>query len=143
MEKINFENNKTPASATTMNTFQNNIENAINSVVESGSNTNGNYVKYADGTMICHFSKGIQSGSCTQEGTMYKYDFSNPFTFPVPFVDTPSVTISNGYASSTASALIWAFQRNNTGIQLIKALSPSNFSNQYVAFNYIAIGKWK
>ena len=30
MEKINFENNKTPASATTMNTFQNNIENAIN-----------------------------------------------------------------------------------------------------------------
>ena len=30
MEKINFINNQTPASATTMNTFQNNIENAIN-----------------------------------------------------------------------------------------------------------------
>lgn len=33
MEKINFENNKTPASATTMNTFQNNIENAINETI--------------------------------------------------------------------------------------------------------------
>ena len=41
MEKINFINNQTPASATTMNTFQNNIENAINGVIESGSNTNG------------------------------------------------------------------------------------------------------
>ena len=30
MEKINFKNNQTPASATTMSTFQNNIENAIN-----------------------------------------------------------------------------------------------------------------
>ena len=32
MEKINFINNQTPAGATTMNTFQNNIENAINGV---------------------------------------------------------------------------------------------------------------
>ena len=32
MEKINFVNNQTPASATTMNTFQNNIEKAINGV---------------------------------------------------------------------------------------------------------------
>ena len=32
MEKINFINNQTPASATTMNNFQNNIENEFNSV---------------------------------------------------------------------------------------------------------------
>lgn len=32
MEKINFINNQTPAGATTMNTFQNNIENEFNSV---------------------------------------------------------------------------------------------------------------
>ena len=38
MEKINFENNKTPASATTMNTFQNNIENAINEISKSIKN---------------------------------------------------------------------------------------------------------
>ena len=31
-----------------------NLVNAINStVVESGSNANGEYIKYADGTMIC------------------------------------------------------------------------------------------
>lgn len=32
MEKINFINNQTPAGASTMTTFQNNIENAINEV---------------------------------------------------------------------------------------------------------------
>lgn len=40
MEKINFINNQTPASATTMNTFQNNIENAINGVVLYDNNGN-------------------------------------------------------------------------------------------------------
>ena len=40
MEKINFINNQTPAGATTMNTFQNNIENAINGVVLYDNNGN-------------------------------------------------------------------------------------------------------
>ena len=34
-------------------TNKNNLVSAINSVVESGSNENGNWIKYADGTMIC------------------------------------------------------------------------------------------
>lgn len=42
MEKINFENNKTPASATTMTTFQNNIENAINGKILFEGNSGGN-----------------------------------------------------------------------------------------------------
>ena len=32
---------------------KNNIVGAINSVVENGSNNNGSWVKFADGTMIC------------------------------------------------------------------------------------------
>lgn len=35
MKKINFVNNQTPAGATTMNTFQNNIENEFNSVKDT------------------------------------------------------------------------------------------------------------
>lgn len=42
MEKINFVNNQTPASATTMNTFQNNIENAINGKILFEGNSGGN-----------------------------------------------------------------------------------------------------
>lgn len=146
MQKIEFKDlpdTSTPINSENLNLLQTNVESAINGIVESGNNTNGNYIKYTDGTMICHFSKGLATTTCTQVANMYQYEFSNPFTFPVPFVDTPSVTISNGYVSSAASALIWAFQRNNVGIQSIKTLSPSNFSGQYVAFNYIAIGKWK
>ena len=42
MEKINFVNNQTPASATTMNTFQNNIEKAINGKILFEGNSSGN-----------------------------------------------------------------------------------------------------
>lgn len=42
MEKINFINNQTPASATTMNTFQNNIEKAINGKILFEGNSGGN-----------------------------------------------------------------------------------------------------
>lgn len=68
MEKINFVNNQTPASATTMNTFQNNIENAINdlpqkifpvgSIYISVTNTNpssflgGTWVSFGAGRVL-------------------------------------------------------------------------------------------
>lgn len=53
MNKINFVNGQAPyINGTNPNKMQDNIENAINEIVESGSNDNGNWIKYADGTMI-------------------------------------------------------------------------------------------
>lgn len=43
MEKINFVNGQSPyISATNLNNLQDNVENAINGIIESGSNENGN-----------------------------------------------------------------------------------------------------
>lgn len=55
MNKIDFVNNGQPAiNDTNLNQMQTNIENAINAIiVESGSNANGSYIKWSDGTMIC------------------------------------------------------------------------------------------
>ena len=54
MEKITFVNENAPyVSAENLNQMQDNVENAINGIVERGSNANGEYIKFSNGTMIC------------------------------------------------------------------------------------------
>ena len=43
MEKLNFKNNKTKLNKTTMDTFQNNIENAIDEIIETEAELLGSY----------------------------------------------------------------------------------------------------
>jgi len=64
------------------------------SIIESGSNANGNFIKYADGTMVCdmpYFS--VPSGGAV-------------WTFPIVFVGsfpaiTHGITLSGGVATGT------------------------------------------
>ena len=43
MEKLNFKNNETKLNKTTMDTFQNNIENAIDEIIETEAELLGSY----------------------------------------------------------------------------------------------------
>mgnify|MGYP001421815176 CR=1 FL=1 len=51
-------------------------------IIERGSNANGEYVKFADGTMICTFNSGSLG---SDESTL------NTCVFPAAFVSTPKV----------------------------------------------------
>lgn len=65
LTKIGFNNGSQPAiNDTNLNQMQTNIQTAISTletnidtelgkIIESGSNSNGSYVKWEDGTMIC------------------------------------------------------------------------------------------
>lgn len=145
MEKITFVNENAPyVSAENLNQMQTNVENAINGIVESGSNANGNWVKYADGTMI-------QSGVFTFEGVTatalptggYR-TLGRTISFPLSFIDTPkslvaisgSDTNDNGFTANnqqlTASSFAgfwWTINVNNN--VLVHTL------------NWLAIGRWK
>ena len=92
MNKINFVNNGQPAiNDTNLNQMQTNIENAINAImVESGSNTNGSYIKFSDGTMICR--KKVTGTAVIDDSYygLYKTKdnaYFNLGDYPVPFVE--------------------------------------------------------
>lgn len=141
MEKINFVNNQTSAGATTMNTFQNNIENAINSVVESGSNTNGNYVKYADGTMICYGSLVVDI-TFNAWGNIAGGDWDGSFSFPKAFTSTPVLSCTN--ADAMFASPVTRCIASKSAITRISLLRPSVQSSPLsITINYLAIGKWK
>ena len=145
MEKINFINNQAPAlNATNLNQLQTNVENAINGVVESGSNDNGSWIKYSDGTMICYHSI-LKSNVAFNKNTSGTYYFINEnykhlydWTYPQQFIGVPKV-IATVSSSGYVNACCGNITRTET-----RVLSTTNYNASInITFNIVAIGKWK
>ena len=108
-------------------------------IIESGSNANGEYVKFADGTMIC---TGRSTQILTTEGSsgaIYYKQMTDP-TFPATFISVTGILASvdsvlgvipwidpNGYTSSSVSLLFCA---------------SASFTDLSVIGRYVAIGRW-
>lgn len=105
----------------------------------SGSNDNGSWIKYADGTMICY---GIFTGTLTTAawGTIADGNLSGTFTFPQSFINVPIITAvdCSGY-----SFMITQIISTQTGVSKITLARSNAVSNVNVSVSYIAIGRWK
>ena len=155
MEKITFEDlpsTNTPINSTNLNAIQTNAENAINSVVESGSGTNGYWIKYRDGTMICTATKKTTSiGMTISSGSLYISSVFQPFNnFPQTFTSLTSCDIFL-VSQDVTSSPVWVVKNNSTGPSttnagnciLMSAVNISSFANYGYTLGYIAIGRWK
>ena len=142
MEKINFINNQAPAlNATNLNQLQTNIENAINSVVESGSNDNGNWIKFSDGTMICWKQETVTNQAINNAyGSLYQG--ARQYTFPVPFVGNVNAkcTIFQ-YGTSASWGTVSSFTNSVVILRGFDAFSRA--AGEKCIIGYMAIGKWK
>lgn len=111
-------------------------------VLESGSTSNGNYIKFADGTLIC---SGISPGALTtstQGGSVF-HSASVTFTFPVPFAGNvprimPGVLTTTNYYSWAATEGGVSANLTDTTMRLV---APVNGATGYIC--YTAIGRWK
>lgn len=109
----------------------------VNGIIESGSNANGYYTKYADGTLICRYFVGpitTNAGAGT----------TTAVTFPYEFVNTDwqtQLTMANGQA-------YWSYvfanvgDKTKTGFNL-KTWNNGGGTNSGQYFDYVAIGRWK
>lgn len=122
---------------TALTTLLSNKENAI----ETGSNTNGNYMKFDDGVMICWNEISVTDQALNSAyGSLYQG--SRVLYFPVTFVTAPTVSctkfrwgtgISWGVATATYTDRVQLY-----GIDVLSRASGTN-----VLIGYIAIGYWK
>jgi hypothetical protein len=117
-------------------------------IVESGSNADGEWTRWADGTQICtHVLTGVVNGLGT--GTlldMYRSSFLN-WTFPVAFIATPVMSSSvvtpspaNGseaFVVSNAGRVITA-----TSAPAIQMFRGTNIGDVEVC-NVQATGRWQ
>ncbi len=111
-------------------------------IIERGSNSNGEYAKFADGTLICWFTRSVESAAANSSGGTTNLYFSSEvgLTFPATFNDiiptvTPSASLSSGGTSSWPSVR----GRSLTGTSLALI---SNVQNAAAYLGYTAIGRW-
>lgn len=113
-------------------------------IIESGSNANGNYIKFADGTLICTIIKNINIPINTAWGSLYIGDTDTKYTYPIAFVgNNPVVNYSiTGYNS--AFVISWRQSSNKLVETDVFALVRGNTASaQNYVLNITAIGKWK
>ena len=110
-------------------------------IIERGSNANGEYIRWADGTQICIFNSGILGAS---------HSALNMCVFPAEFAEIPDILPSiDMYTASTST------KNSNVFIYGARASSITTTSCQVGALSIgavvltngqskiIAIGRWK
>lgn len=126
--------------ATTENVYSASaVDNKLAQIIQSGSNANGSYIKYSDGTMICYGSTSLNEVSVSDYYSFCKRTNSLTITFPMEFDEVPNVTITNqgfGIFSYTINNIT----ANNFSYYAFTYPSASNISG---SLQYVAIGKWK
>ena len=126
------------------------INDAINSIIESGSNENGNWIKYNDGTMICTATKLFENVSVTNSwGNLYETEELILGNFPQPFISTPEgincimITNSNSSGKGSGGFVEYIVQTTNTSWGKTAIAKPASSVAANIGLSLIAIGKWK
>ncbi|WP_268797505.1 pyocin knob domain-containing protein [Pseudomonas huanghezhanensis] len=107
-------------------------------IIERGSNANGEYTKFADGTMICKFSAGPTVSVTNAYGVGYYGQVV--WTFPATFAAAPYTGLSiQGSARVTPSAYAAA---TNSQVTFYALDVQGSAAVQPYACHWIAIGRW-
>lgn len=103
-------------------------------VIERGSNANGEYVKFADGTMMCFFVKPV--GLLTQSAYNQRR-----YTWPATFAVAPTVSVSIAGGLGTAGEWITlSAEDSSTSGFICVLLTSSTIASP--SLYVIATGRW-
>lgn len=110
--------------------------------IERGSNANGEYVRFADGTQICTYSAIDAAGPITiAEGALWRSgEYS--WTFPAGFATNTNLAVNGSLGALLALGVAWLKVRvkDTTGAGMMLFAASSNANKFTVDFS--AIGRW-
>jgi hypothetical protein len=112
-------------------------ESANKHIKESGSNENGNYIKYDDGTMICF----INSRQATTVGSGGQFSWAYPAIFT-----NKNVSIAchgNSTSQNYFFILLNASTVVSSAVMAARTATGGVAENTAIDVNIIAIGRWK
>lgn len=147
-DEINLKDNKVGDLSNLQTEDKTNVVNAINelltdvnTIIESGSNSNGSWIKYSDGTMICwkHFTTTDQAID-NQYGSLYQK--TRNVSFPQTFVSAP-VGICSQFQWGTGAT--WgSVMSTNVSSMVLRAFDAfSRAAGTNCEIGWMAIGRWK
>ncbi|WP_439895315.1 phage tail protein [Pseudomonas syringae] len=111
-------------------------------IIERGSNSSGEYTRYADGTQICTFKIRTIKTLSNSTGTLFFAAAEPARSFAMPFSAPPAVSITAALESGegwfAGTGLITSSSQWPSGYVFTQTSRPA----QQVALEYIAIGRW-
>lgn len=112
------------------------------SIIERGTNSNGEYTRFADGTQICMVSMPTTAQAVnTASGTLFQ-SASVSITWPMPFLATPTVSSFVGRNSSDTISLGITLRIVSSTDCSFKWWSTFSSASLGVFGSIIAIGRW-
>lgn len=106
---------------------------------KNGSNSNGNYIKYTNGLMICYASKSLTLDITGAFEGEY-FEATGDINFPSNFANAPIVTVSLVQNNALLKYNHVNIYTNKFTGYISKLQSKSNVT---VTIEYIAIGQWQ
>lgn len=109
-------------------------------VTEKGTNANGTYVKFADGTMVCYGRVTLNSLNMQSAWGSLFISAKLPTTFPATFFAAPVVSVT--MENLTGDGAIWMNESSDVG----------SFNGRFVrgaaltftgTMGWMAVGRWK
>ncbi|MDD2092435.1 hypothetical protein NP522_19810 [Pseudomonas guariconensis] len=109
-------------------------------IIERGSNANGEYTKYADGTMECWLQATVTDQACdTASGTLFFGTRS--WTYPAAFVGVPAVQMSSRIGTGISWGGLGGAPSNTTATaRLLDTVSRAAGVSTVLSFT--AKGRW-
>ncbi|MGS3142209.1 hypothetical protein ACB274_06370 [Aeromonas sanarellii] len=111
-------------------------------IIEYGSNANGEYVKFADGTMFCSFSLSGSYAVQTAVGALFGESAMRTWTFPAAFAATPQVVGSVGRSTADANTPLLHLGNPSVVSCAYRVLSVASSVSLGVGLAFIARGRW-
>ena len=113
----------------------------IGYIVESGSNSNGSWTKYDDGTMICTRSIDVEMPCNKSWGTLFYGSDSNVYNFSQTFKTPPRLYL---FAYQRLNSSFWLSNYYNTiitttGFYNYAIMRPTSANNVAYTLNVLAI----
>lgn len=112
-------------------------------IFETGTNANGEYVKYADGTAICWVSKNLENTFSTMAfGSLFRSG-TNTLNLPIAFADTNySASIGWGLTQEVIDTVENVGARTTSSIGLNFILNSNRAVPYTVPISLVIIGRW-
>lgn len=113
-------------------------------IVESGSNADGAWTRFADGTQICRGSRQVYAPTFISNKAFpyYTNTYSNqgPHTLPIAFVNTTYNIMATDTGGSVLPA---AAPRGLSEFEMTLVVSPQSIAAPGVSCAWTAVGYWK
>ena len=111
-----------------------------NGIVATASNSNGRYIKFADGTLICHVAKSTSEQNNGASAGNFYYSNAGTWTYPLAFNAAPRVIaqVSGGHYNAISAKAV------SIGTSSTNYLTQSlNSTTNAQGLALLAIGTWE